>query len=183
MCWLFGRGIGLPDEAFWYEEFLKAAQKAKTYFELKEKAQEKIEQKDDFLFVKSEYKIVKIKLSDIKYIEGLKDYVKIYCTNGPKPILSLLTMKSVEEKLPSERFMRVHRSYVVNLANITTIERGNIVFGDLRITVSEKYKEGFEQCVRDRFLWGPRFARSWLKNFPVVSLSIKTGLGLHQQTI
>lgn len=134
-----------------YEEFLKSANKAKAFFDLKEKSETTVEQKNDFLFVKSEYKLVKIKLSDIRYIEGLKDYVKIY-TQEPKPILSLLTMKSLEEKLPTNTFMRVHRSYIVNLNSITTIERGNILFGDLRIAVSEKYKEGFDAFVRGRFV-------------------------------
>jgi DNA-binding LytR/AlgR family response regulator len=134
-----------------YEEFLKSANKAKAFFDLKEKAETTIEQKDDFLFVKSEYKLVKIKLSDIRYIEGLKDYVKIY-VQEVKPILSLLTMKSLEEKLPTEQFMRVHRSFIVNLNSITTIERGNIIFGDLRISVSVKYKEGFDEFIKSRFI-------------------------------
>lgn len=135
---------------FGYDDFLVAAQKAKTFFEMKEKASTSVEQKDNFLFVKSEYKIIKINLSDIRYIEGLKDYVKIY-TQESKPILSLLTMKSLEERLP-EGFMRVHRSFIVNLNNITTIERGNIIFGDLRISVSEQYKEKFNEFVKRNFV-------------------------------
>jgi DNA-binding LytR/AlgR family response regulator len=136
---------------FGYEQFLVSANKAKAFFDMKEKAETIVEQKHDFLFVKSEYKLVKIKLSDIRYIEGLKDYVKIY-TQEPKPILSLLTMKLLEEKLPADSFMRVHRSYIVNLNNMTIIERGNIVFGDLRISVSDKYKEPFERFIRKKFV-------------------------------
>lgn len=136
---------------FNYPEFLKAASKAQRWFELQQTS-ESSSAKDAFIFVKSDYKIKKIALREILYIEGLKDYVKIYTTTQVKPIMSLMSMKSIEEKLPPEQFMRVHRSYVVNLNQIHTIERSRIVFGSVYIPVSEKYKASFQAFVSQRFM-------------------------------
>ncbi len=137
---------------FNYEEFLKAAQKAKKLFELEEAALPTLEPGKEFLFLKSEYKIRRINFNDILYIEGLKDYVKVYLQGEIKPIMSLNTVKSLVEKLPSDRFMRVHRSYIVNLQKIETIERSRIVFGKTYIPVSDQYKEAFQNFVNQNFL-------------------------------
>ena len=94
-------------------------------FELLQQSKEEIQS----IFVKSEYKLVQIELSKILYIEGLKDYLKIYEEDSPKPILSLMSMKAMEELLPASRFMRVHRSYIVQKNKIRIIDRGRIVFG------------------------------------------------------
>lgn len=136
---------------FNYPEFLKAASKAQRWFELQQTA-ESSSNEGAFIFVKSDYKIKKVALQEILYIEGLKDYVKIYTTTQPKPIMSLMSMKSIEEKLPSEQFMRVHRSYIVNLNQIHTIERSRIVFGTVYIPVSEKYKDAFQAFISQRFM-------------------------------
>ena len=93
------------------------------------------------------YKQVKITLSDILYIEGLKDYVKIYLSSQSSPVLSLLSLKKLTEELPAEQFMRVHRSFIVNLEKVTTIERHQIVFGSQRITIAEGYREAFEAYI------------------------------------
>lgn len=128
---------------FGYDEFLKSANKAKVYFELiNSVSNHNIE--DEYLFVKSEYKVLKVKLSDIIYIEGLKEYVKIVVING-KPILSLLTMKHLEKKLSMNHFMRVHRSFIVNIDHVNTIERGQIVFDKVYIPISEQYKKDFQK--------------------------------------
>ena len=137
---------------FNYEEFLKAAQKAKKLFDLEEAALPTLETGTEFLFLKSEYKIRRINFNEILYIEGLKDYVKVYLQNEIKPIMSLNTVKSLEQKLPSDRFMRVHRSYIVNLQKIETIERSRIVFGKTYIPVSDQYKEKFQDFVNTNFL-------------------------------
>ncbi|MEH0153804.1 LytTR family DNA-binding domain-containing protein [Limibacter armeniacum] len=138
---------------FSYEEFLTAVNKAKQYFSLVEKAestQDDFSVKSDYLFVKSEYKIRKIYLNDILYIEGLKDYVKIYTSN--EMIMCLASLKSLEQKLPSTSFMRVHRSYILHLDKIETIERGRVVFGDVYIPVSDQYKEKFQEFLGDSLL-------------------------------
>ena len=136
---------------FGYDEFLKAANKAKVHFDLVNKASLKVEEKDDYLFVKSEYKIRRINLSEILYIEGLREYVKIVLKDE-KPVLSLMSLKSLEEKLPDNRFMRVHRSFIVNLDEVQTIERSRILFNKIRIPVSDQYKDKFQEFLGKRFM-------------------------------
>ena len=89
-------------------------------------------------------------LKNILYIEGLKDYIKIYEENSPKPILSLMSMKSIEELLPASRFIRVHRSYIVQKDKIRIIDRGRIIFGKTSIPVSESYKAAFQEYLDRR---------------------------------
>ena len=137
---------------FSYEEFLKAAQKARKQAELEASALPSIEANNQFLFLKSEYKIRRINFNDILYIEGLKDYIKVYTTGEDKPVLSLNSMKSLEQKLPETRFMRVHRSFIVNLDRIDTIERSRIIFGKTYIPVSDQYKDKFQEYLDKNFL-------------------------------
>ncbi|MGV7105904.1 LytR/AlgR family response regulator transcription factor [Flavobacterium sp. U410] len=127
---------------FNYSEFLTAANKAKEWFALWNQKKENIKE-NSFFYVKSEYKQLKIAFDDILYIEGLKDYVKIWLKDNPKPILTLMSLKSLEEVLPSDKFMRVHRSFIVSLPNVEVIERGQIIINKQRITVSEQYKPQF----------------------------------------
>lgn len=136
---------------FNYEEFLKAVQKAKKLIELESASFRETEVGKRFLFLKSEYKIRRINFDEIIYIEGLKDYVKVYLREEKRAIISLITMKSLEGKLPADQFMRVHRSYIVNLDQIRTIERRRIVFGDTRIPVSDQYREAFDAFVKKNF--------------------------------
>jgi len=137
---------------FSYEEFLKAAQKARKQSELEANSHPSIEANNQFLFLKSEYKIRRINFNDILYIEGLKDYIKVYTTGEDKPVLSLNSMKSLEQKLPETRFMRVHRSFIVNLERIDTIERSRIIFGKTYIPVSDQYKDKFQEYLDKNFL-------------------------------
>lgn len=123
-----------------YADFLQAVSKAHNWFELQVKNKPS-EQVADYIYVKSDYKLVQIPLDKILYIEGLKDYIKIHLENEPKAILSLLSMKSMEESLPSERFIRVHRSYIVQKSKIKVIDRGRIVFNKEYIPVSDSYKQ------------------------------------------
>jgi two-component system, LytTR family, response regulator LytT len=137
---------------FGYEDFLVSAQKARKLIELEQKSMNRIETDEKFLFLKSEYKIIRINFDDIIYIEGLKDYVKVFLKNAPKPVLSINSLKTLEAKLPPSRFMRVHRSYIVNLERVETIERFRIVFGKVLIPVSEQYKDKFQQFLDENFL-------------------------------
>jgi two-component system, LytTR family, response regulator len=132
-----------------YPEFLNAVNKAKRWFELEDKPVAPAARNS--IFVKSDYKLVQIEFKNILYIEGLKDYVKFYLEGNEKPVLSLMSMKSLEENLPGDRFMRVHRSFIVNLDKIKTIERNRIVFGKEYIPVSDNYKDKFQQFVNERF--------------------------------
>ena len=133
---------------FNYEEFLRAATRAKTYVELLQKAasgNNTVETKDEYLFLKVEYQLVRIPYDDLLYMEGLKDYVKVHLKSDSKPILSLTSLKALEEKLPSSKFMRVHRSFIVNLDKIGAITRNTIQIGNITIPVSDQYKEPFSQ--------------------------------------
>lgn len=124
-----------------YARFLESARRALQWFEMK--AQQPKER--DTIFVKSDYKLVQIELKHILYIEGLKDYIKIYEEGNAKPILSLMSMKAIEEQLPPSRFMRVLRSYIVQKEKIRIIERGRIVFGKTYIPISDSYKQAFQE--------------------------------------
>lgn len=126
-----------------YSEFLAASQKALDWFSAKNSTQIRVNNTQEYIFVKSEYKQVKIHFSEILYIEGLKDYVKIWLVDKPKPVLSIMSLKKLEESL-SDDFMRVHRSFIISLGKIMAVERGQILMGnDVRITVAEQYKKKF----------------------------------------
>lgn len=129
-----------------YADFLQAARKAQQWFERLGQRPDEI----DSIFVKSEYKLVQISLSKILYIEGLKDYIKIYEEDNPRPILSLMSMKAMEDLLPASQFMRVHRSYIVRKDKIRVIDRGRIVFGKTYIPISDSYKQAFQEYLDKR---------------------------------
>ena len=138
---------------FDYAEFLAAANKANTWFELvKGQKQPIVNEEKEFLFVKSEYKQLRIKLADVLYFEGLKDYIKIWLKDNPKAILTLMSLKSLEQELPKTHFMRVHRSFIVSLKNIEVIERSQIIINKQRITISEQYKPNFLEFVNNNSL-------------------------------
>jgi two-component system response regulator LytT len=137
---------------FSYEEFLSSVQKVQRLINLEKRSQISVEANNEFLFLKSDYKIKRINFNDILYIEGLKDYVKVYTLHNPKPILSLSSLKLLESKLPVKKFMRVHRSFIVNLEKIDTIERSRIVFGKEYIPVSDQYKDIFQEFLDKNFL-------------------------------
>lgn len=128
-----------------YVDFLQAANKALQWFERVQRPEE-----IEHIFVKSDYKLVQIELKKILYIEGLKDYIKIYMEETAKPILSLISMKAMEELLPPARFMRVHRSFMVQKDKIRIIDRGRIVFEKTYIPVSDSYKQAFQAFLDER---------------------------------
>ena len=120
-----------------YEDFMAVTNRA---FEvLNNEQQTTLLTQDKFIFVKSDYKLVKVELDDILYIEGLKDYVKIY-RKDKRPILSLINMKKIDETLPHPDFLRVHRSFIVHMCKLDMVDRGRIVFGEEFIPISESYK-------------------------------------------
>lgn len=129
-----------------YADFMEAARKALQWYELMRQQPKERES----IFVKSDYKLVQIELRNILYIEGLKDYIKIYEEGAAKPILSLMSMKTMEEQLPASRFMRVHRSYIVQKDKIRVIDRRRIVFGKTYIPVSDSYKQAFQEFLEGR---------------------------------
>jgi DNA-binding LytR/AlgR family response regulator len=131
---------------FSYEEFLKAATKAYQFFDNQNKnifTKAEPEKQSDYIFLKVEYQLLKVMLKDITHIEAYKDYVKVHLKDKPNPLLSLTSMKSMEELLPSDNFMRVHRSFIINLDHIDSVSRNVIHIGNSQIVVSENYKDVF----------------------------------------
>ncbi len=130
---------------FGYEEFLKASSKILTV--LQGNVQENKPSPDlishDYIFIKIEYQLVKVMLKDIICVEGYKDYVKVHLKSKTHPLLSLTSLKNMEEMLPKETFMRVHRSYIISLDHIQSVTKNQVSLGDIQITVSDMYKENF----------------------------------------
>ena len=110
-----------------YQDFLKATDKALDWYSVLQK--QEVYRRDRFLFVKSDYKLQRIELDDILYIEGLKDYVRFFLKSGER-VMSLMSMKRLEDYLPRPEFLRTHRSYIVHMPCVKTIDRLRIVFGD-----------------------------------------------------
>lgn len=130
-----------------YEDFLSAAVKAKEYFEVTEPAEVTGQRKIKSIFVKTEYRLQQIDLDKITYIEGLKDYVKIHLNDGSTPVLSLMRLKNLEDTLPNEDFVRVHKSFIVRLTAIEAIERSHILIGQDRIPIGDSYKPRLYQAL------------------------------------
>lgn len=145
-----------------YADFLKSANKALQWYELlREGAStggsrtappQAVSPSVESIFIKTEYKLVQVELRKILYIEGLKDYVKIFVEGETHPILSLMSMKSLEDMLPANRFIRVHRSFIVQPEKIKVIERNRIVFGKEYIPISDNYKQKFMEFLAQRAL-------------------------------
>ena len=120
-----------------YVDFLQSVNKAVQWYELKQKADNGVDadEADDCIYVKSDYKLLRIALDRILYIEGLKDYIKIHVEDEPKAILSLISMKAMEEKLPSSRFIRVHRSYIVRMDSVSIVEDNSVIVGEKSLPI------------------------------------------------
>ncbi|WP_026955598.1 LytR/AlgR family response regulator transcription factor [Algoriphagus vanfongensis] len=130
-----------------YEDFLNAATKAYNYFDRQQRtlleAKNPEEKEPDYIFLKVEYQLVKIILSDISHVEAYKDYVKVHLLSKSSPLLSLTSLKNMEELLPTNKFMRVHRSYIVALDHIDSVSKNVINVNGNQITVSDNYKDAF----------------------------------------
>ncbi|WP_346318693.1 LytTR family DNA-binding domain-containing protein [Chitinophaga sp. YIM B06452] len=124
-----------------FERFMKAVTRAQEYLSV---VQPKTAD-TDYIFVKTEYKIIKINLEDILYIEALKDYIKIYTAH--QPVLTLKSLKSFESRLPKDKFMRVHRSYLVAMNKINSVERNTVMIANQSIPISEGYRDRFYDVI------------------------------------
>jgi len=136
-----------------YSNFLRAANKVKDLIGLSANRQPStITPAINHMFVKSEYKLVRIDFDDIKYIESMHEYININLA-GTKPVKSLMSLKSIEEQLPSDRFLRVHRSFIVNLSKISMIDRNRIIFDEkIYIPIGEQYKTSFQTYIDKNFI-------------------------------
>ncbi|MEH6681724.1 MAG: LytTR family DNA-binding domain-containing protein [Sediminicola sp.] len=137
-----------------YQRFIKAVSRAKELHAYKDAPEQKpqgnvfsavgeVHGPHNFIFVKAEYENVKILKDDIKYIQGLKDYLKIHIASCNKPILTLMSFKEMSDRLPQTQFLRAHKSFTVNVGYIRAIQRNKIIIGDVRIPIGESYKSEF----------------------------------------
>jgi len=123
-----------------FPRFVKAVSRAKELHCLKSKESIAFQNADEFIFVKSEYENVKINTADILYIEGLKDYIKIHIVNSAKSVLTLMSFKAILEKLPQNRFLRIHRSYIVNIDHVTSHQKNKLIVNHMRLPISDAFK-------------------------------------------
>ncbi len=123
------------------QRFLQAVSKVMEYFSQKPEVKKTISGYDTFIFVKTEYRLERVDIDDILYIEGMKDYLRIICND--KKIMTLQSFARIEESLPANKFCRVHKSFIVAIDKIKSVERGVISIADQRIPVSNTYKENF----------------------------------------
>ncbi len=137
-----------------YTDFLGAARKALDAIVKERSVADISEVHEDSFLVKSDYKLLRIRYADILYVEGLKDYVKIYLEGERKPVLSLTSMRAVESFLPQDSFLRIHRSFIVNMSKVPVFERGQIVFGDKYLPISDSYKEKVQEYINRHLLQG-----------------------------
>lgn len=147
---------------FGYNEFLKAANKALHQYELQQaKAQQHplpappevpAENENNNLFIKADYKMIRLDMNKIIYMESQNEYIRIFFEDQ-KPIMTLLSMKKLEERLPTDRFMRVHRSYIVNLEKITAVANNRIIYGkETYIPIGNQYKDKFNEYLEKHYL-------------------------------
>lgn len=129
-----------------FERFLKACNKAQELYTLQQKATPK-EETPDYFFVYVEYVQVKISIPAILYIEGMKDYVKIFLNNSSKPVITKMSMKAIQEKLSAFRFVRTHKSFIVAADKVTAVKRDLLCIGALELPLSEGYKADIEKIL------------------------------------
>ncbi|MBS1510341.1 MAG: response regulator transcription factor [Bacteroidetes bacterium] len=126
------------------DRFIKACNKAKELFELKHAAKDNTPAASttpDYFFVNVEYSMVKVTIADIVYVEGLKDYIKIHVKSSSKPVVTRMPMKTIEEQLPAKSFIRIHKSYIANLAYITAIKKSSVFIDQIELPVSDLYRD------------------------------------------
>jgi DNA-binding LytR/AlgR family response regulator len=144
-----------------FDRFLKACNKAKDLFTLKN-SQNRMERQDPvinlaplqgeeasgFLFVNVEYTLVKVSFADILFVEGLKDYIRIHLASTSRPVITKMSLKAMEEKLPASLFIRVHKSYIIGIRHITVIKRDLVCIGPQEIPLSEFYKDNLQRIIK-----------------------------------
>jgi len=135
---------------FSFDRFLKACNRAAELFRMKNSGMSSEIVKNYDFFVNVEYTLVKIVVADINYIEGLKDYIKIYLSLSPKPVLTRMSQKSIEAKLPVGTFIRTHKSFLVAISKITTIKRDFVCIGKTEIPVSETFRENVSRVLKSQ---------------------------------
>jgi DNA-binding LytR/AlgR family response regulator len=133
---------------FGYEEFLRAATKGKNYFEQRNEINNASNPKQGkCMFVKSDYKMIRIDFDSILYIESFKDYVKIHLTPPSEPVITLSRLKAIEDKLPPAKFLRIHRSFIVAIHKIDSVSRNTVYIGKATLSVGDLYRDTFKEIM------------------------------------
>ena len=122
------------------DRFVKACNKAKELYELKNPTNKEVVSNPDYFFVNVDYSLLKVNFNDIKYIEGLKDYIKIHLKSTSRAIITRMAMKAIEEELPVAKFLRIHKSYIVSLEHITAIRKNSVFIDEMELPVGENFR-------------------------------------------
>ena len=137
---------------FGLADFQRAANKVKARYDLMNTAVVSTVDEDNAIFLKTEYKVMRLSISDIRYVEGMSEYLKIHVEGQPKPLIVLLSMKKMEERLPKS-FMRIHRSYIINLKKIQEVNKNRVIMDrDTWLPIGDNYKEQFQDYINTKFL-------------------------------
>ena len=125
----------------------------KRQYELTHQAEVSAVDSDDAIFLKTEHRVVRVKLSEIVYVEGMSEYLKIHLQGQRKPLVVLLSMKKMEERLPQAVFMRIHRSFIINLREIQEVNKNRVVMGpDIYLPIGDLYRDSFNRYIESKFL-------------------------------
>jgi len=134
-------------------DFKRAVARLKQQYDLINSSAVSAVDDDDALFIKTEYKIVRVPIDNILYVEAMSEYLRIHFSNGSRPVTALLSMKRMEERLPSNKFMRTHRSYIINLKKIQEVNKSHIIMGtNVSLPIGDLYKEAFMNYINRKFL-------------------------------
>ena len=138
---------------FGFTDFERVAGKVRRIFEQRNTVSSVSGlQQDDTIFFKTDYKVVRVQVNKIAYVEGMSEYLKIHMDGQKSPVVVLLSMKKLEERLPSDKFMRVHKSFIINLNMIKEVARGRILIGETSIPIGDMYKESFNAFIDSKFM-------------------------------
>ena len=147
--------VGYLLKPYGFDEFEAAADKVRDICEIRQQAAGEVSTQidDGVIYVKSDYKIVRIDIDQIRYIEAMSEYLRISCEGKEKPVIVLLSMKKIEEHLPSNKFMRIHRSFIINLDKIIEVKKNHVVMaGDVSLPIGDNYKDAFLNYLNKRIL-------------------------------
>ena len=148
--------VGYLLKPYSFDEFEAAAQKVRDICEIRQQAESNVStgiDDDGIIYVKSDYKIVRINIEEICYIEAMSEYLRISCEGKEKPVIVLLSMKKIEEHLPSGKFMRIHRSFIINLDKINEVKKNHVIIeGGISLPIGDNYKDAFMDYLNKKIL-------------------------------